>query len=380
MFKRFDLFVVCVMSVAMASCGKATQSLVHAQVGSAIPINLVMQTIREYGRGKQPLPPAAEVANPGSAFVVSGPYDFDGPYQSHIGAIFTEGDFAQLEKEAYQVRNSRSRLRGGVWKLFGFYDGVAKLSTDTRAADSDWDAHLVAIKKWISTYPDSATARIALAETYINYKWVARGNGYANSVSESGWSLFHQRVELGKAALVDAARVRERCPYWYEAMQQIALAEGWDKQQARELLDRATAFEPTYYHFYREYANFLLPKWYGEEGETQAFAEEVSKRVGDPNGSIIYFEIASQLACQCDKERNSLAGMSWPRVKQGYAELQQLYGTSNMKTNRFAYMSFLAEDKASARDTFSALGDSWNRSVWQSADNFESAKKWASTP
>ena len=112
--------------------------------------------------------------------------------------------------------------------------------------------------------------------------------------------------------------LKEKCPYWYEAMQVVALNEGWDKPQARKLFDQAAAFEPTYYHFYREYANYLLPKWYGEEGETRLFfAEEVSSRLTPPDASVV-FEIASLLACQCDKERDSLAGMSWPRVKQGF--------------------------------------------------------------
>jgi hypothetical protein len=107
--------------------------------------------------------------------------------------------------------------------------------------------------------------------------------------------------------------------------QQIALAQNWDKQQARELFDQATAFAPRFYHFYREYANFLLPKWYGEEGETQAFAEEASSHLPDPDGSILYFEIASLLACQCDKARDSLEGMSWPRVN-GLAQRCRLSG------------------------------------------------------
>ncbi len=93
--------------------------------------------------------------------------------------------------------------------------------------------------------------------------------------------------------------MKERCPYWYEAMQRVALALGWEKRQARELLDAAAAFEPSYYHFYRQYANVLLPEWYGEDGETQAFAEEVSKHLGDPDGPIVYFEVVSLLAGQC---------------------------------------------------------------------------------
>ncbi len=48
--------------------------------------------------------------------------------------------------------------------------------------------------------------------------------------------------------------------------------------------------------------------------------------------------------------------------------------------NRFAYMSFVADDKSSAHYTFALLGTSWNHVVWRSAENFESAKVWASTP
>ncbi len=362
------------MAVQVASGGQK-------QAPQPIPMDLVMQTIREYGHENQPAAAANRTANAVPATGASDiPSEIDGAYQAYIMAAFANAYFAKLEKEARQVRISKARLKGGAWKLFALYEGSTTPIAGNRATDSDWNAHLAAINKWIAAYPDSATPRIALADSYVNYAWAARGQGYANTVSESGWSLFEQRIELGKAALLEAAHVKERCPYWYEAMQRVALAQGWEKRQARELLDQAAAFEPSYYHFYREYANFLLPKWYGEDGETQAFAEEVSKHLGDPDGQIVYFEIASLLACQCQTERDTLTGMSWPRVKQGYVELQRLYSTSNLKMNRFAYMSFVAGDKSSARDSFSQLGDSWNGLVWRSAQNFASAKEWSATP
>jgi hypothetical protein len=294
--------------------------------------------------------------------------------------MLAQSDFVQLEREAQQVRASKSRLKGGVWKLFAFYDGVDTPSSNSDSSNSDWEAHILAVKKWVAAYPNSATARIVLAESYVNRGWAARGSGYSNTVSDSGWNLLREQTELAKSTLLDAARLEEKCPFWYESMQVIARNEGWPKQDMRTLFDEAIAFEPTYYHFYREYANTLLPKWYGEEGEIQAFAEEVSKRLGEPDGSIIYFEIASMLACQCDREMDSLAKMSWPRVTKGYSDLQRLYGTSNLKMNRFAYMSVLSGDKISARDTFITLGDSWNDDVWPSAEAFETAKRWASTP
>jgi hypothetical protein len=369
--KRFSVVLICVAALAEVSCG-------HTQAAAPIPMETVMQAVRDYGKGHQPtVTPAKTAAGQPAASADELLNDTDGLYQTHIASVLAQGDFAQLEKEARKVRADKSRLQGGVWKLFGVYDGAGKPVAGSSATESDWKEHLATLKKWIAAYPESATARIALAKAYVEYAWAARGNGYADTVSDSGWDRFGERISLAKAALLEAARLKEKCPYWYEAMQIVALAEGWDKAQARELLDQAAAFEPSYYHYYREYANFLLPKWYGEEGETQAFAEEVASRLKEPDASIVYYEIASLLACQCDKERDSLQGMSWPRVKQGYEKLTELYGSSNLKLNRFAYMSFVANDQASAKSVFPAIHDDWNHLVWHSAENFEAARAWA---
>jgi hypothetical protein len=300
------------------------------------------------------------------------------PIRNIFATLLAEGDFSQLEKEAQKVRADKSRLRGGVWKLFAVYESLGKPFTGTTAT-SDWEVHFATRKKWIAAYPESATARIALSQAYMSYAGAGRGGGYADTVSQSGWNLFAERTTMAKATLIEAATLKEKCPYWYEAMQAVALSEGWDKPQARELFDQAAAFEPTYYYFYREYANYLLPKWYGEEGETQAFAEEVSSRLTPPDASIIYLEIASLLACQCDKERDSLAGMSWPRVKQGFQDLSLTHGTPNLKLNRFAYMSFIANDQLSARNVFPQIGEDWSGRVWRSAQNFAAARAWATT-
>ncbi len=372
--KAFYMFLLFGLTVSFAiSCGR-TQA-----VPRPIPIASVIQVVRDYG--KSAVPHASVTPNPAAPSLTGdGPYDSDGAYQAHIAAVFAQSDFAQLEKEAREVRASRSRLKGGLWKLFAFYDALDTPSPNPGSSNSDWEGHILAVKKWVAAYPNSATARITLAESYVNRGWAARGSGYSNTVSDSGWNLLREQTELAKSTLLDAARLEEKCPFWYESMQVIARDEGWPKQDMRTLFDEAVAFEPTYYHFYREYANTLLPKWYGEEGEIQAFAEDVSTRLGEPDGSIIYFEIASMLACQCDKEMDSLAKMSWPKVKKGYSDLQRLYGTSNLKMNRFAYMSVLSGDKISARETFLMLGDSWSEHVWPSAEHFETAKRWASTP
>ncbi len=112
------MFLLFGLTVSFAiSCGR-TQA-----VPRPIPIASVIQVVRDYG--KSAVPHASVTPNPAAPSLTGdGPYDSDGAYQAHIAAVFAQSDFAQLEKEAREVRASKSRLKGGLWKLFAFYDGL----------------------------------------------------------------------------------------------------------------------------------------------------------------------------------------------------------------------------------------------------------------
>ena len=298
-------------------------------------------------------------------------------YQSPIKQYFIQGNYDQLEKTIKEAREGKGRVVGGSWKVLEFYFAIHATFLGQNADESDWKMNFDALNKWIAAKPESAAARISLAQAYSGYAWKARGGGYANTVTDKGWELFRERYAMASATLAEAARLKEKCPYWYEEMQTVALAQGWDKSQTRELMEQAISFEPDYYHFYREHANSLQTKWNGDEGELESFAEEVSNRVGGEKGDILYFEITSLKACQCDAEKDAMQNMSWPRIKRGYAELEQTYGVSSLKRNRFASMAVKARDKEAARTEFAIIGSEWDKDVWRNDAEFESAKTWA---
>jgi hypothetical protein len=158
-------------------------------------------------------------------------------------------------------------------------------------------------------------------------------------------------------------------------MLEVALAQGWEKPQTEALLEQAIAFEPGFYHYYRSSNNFLLPKWYGEEGEAEAFVDKISTRLGGKEGAFVYFELATQLNCRCGKA--SLSTMSWERIKQGYVALEDLYGTSQVKLNRYAYMTVLAKDRMAAQQAFARLGNNWDPDTWGRRATFEASQTWA---
>ena len=57
--------------------------------------------------------------------------------------------------------------------------------------------------------------------------------------------------------------------------------------------------------------------------------------------------------------------------------LEQMYGASSMKRNRFASMAVKAGDKEAARQAILGIGAEWDKDVWLSIEKFESAKNWA---
>lgn len=360
------------VSILGVSCRKA-----NAYVG--LDSSTLMRLARSYNPNKQTaqLPPAAKPAESRKTAIGNLPTELE--YASTVKQALIQGNFEQLEKIVSEARTGKGRIVGGTWKLAVFYSAVDETLVRPDSQESDWKVFFNTLNQWIAAKPESAAARISLAEAYMTYAWRARGNGYANSVSDRGWDLFNERVSQAADALAQAARLKEKCPYWYESMQAVALAQGWDKTQARELMDEAVAFEPDYYHFYREHANYLQTKWYGDEGEVEAFATEVADRVGGAQGDILYFEITSLVACQCDAQDDAMKEMSWPRIKQGYAGLSQLYGISSLKRNRFASMAVKAGDREAARTALGDIGGDWDKEVWVSADRFLSAKNWASS-
>lgn len=354
------LVAIMFLAVTVSSCG-------HTEAASpGVSIETVMKTVRDYGRNHQsaisPAPPSV-------------PEETDQQYAAAINSLFVHENFAELENIEQQNRMEKGRVRGGIWKSSSFFTAIAvPPGEDTK--DSDFDSRLSTTKKWVSSYPSSATARIALADVYSAYADLARGSGHADSVSDASWKLFYSRMTQAKQVLLEAATLKDKDVHWFDVMMQVSNAEGWDRARERELFDRAVAFEPSYYHFYRRYASYLLPQWYGEPGDVQAFGEEVAAKREEPESSILYFEIVGTLTCYCRVGMDALSKTSWPRTKQGYANMQRLYGTSNLKANRFAFLAFVAHDQSAAREAFASVTEP-ELDIWNSKEVFDSIRAWA---
>jgi hypothetical protein len=300
-------------------------------------------------------------------------------YRAEVRALVSRRAFAQLDQAAAQARSSKERVGGGYWKLYVLYQ-VAEAPASGRGSDQvAWLDHLSFLRNWVETRPQSITARIAQAAAYERYAWMARGGEYAYKVKDAQWKLFYERVDRAYEILEEAAQLRAKCPHWYFVMLSIATDQGWKKDKTRALFEQAIAFEPDYYHYYRPYTNYLQTKWYGEPGEVEAFAEETSARIGGRKGAFVYFKIASFIYCWCNDPLQKPT-LLWPRIQEGFAEVDSQYGATTLDLNRFAFIAFLYRDRETARRVLARVGDNWDATVWQEQGRFEQARLWAGLP
>jgi hypothetical protein len=291
-------------------------------------------------------------------------------FRVHVRDLFNRDAYAELDTLAGQLRSQRLRFKGGAWQLNTFYKTVGSPGSLT-ATDAEWESRIAKLEQWIKVSPASPTPRVALAHAYVRFAWKARGNGLANTVTPQGWVLFRQRVQSARTVLEDAAKTSERDPQWYSEMQTVALAQGWNRAQVDALAAEALANEPGYYYFAVAEANYLLPKWYGKPGESEQYAEQVANQAGQSEGDATYFQIAAALNC-CGKTQ--ARALSWPRVKQGFLAIDQLYGATMHERNVMAWLALRAGDTETAQQMFARIGNDWNESVWKTKALFDASR------
>jgi len=303
-------------------------------------------------------------------------------YGAQVRGYLYQGQFDLLDRVAGDARASKDRLPGGAWKLQLFYAGLSRPDGGHAAPERVWQDHIGKLKEWVAQKPASVTAKIGLAAAYVEYGWHARGSGYANTVTGEGWKLFGERLALAEAVLTGTEGLRAACPHWYAVMQRVALGQGWDAASHDRLFEEATAFEPLYYTFYEQKAFSLLPRWGGRPGEWERFAEGAARRAGGKKGSILHHKIVAYVARASTTEmrRGQFQASTkalWPGVKQGFADLEQVYGASAYGVNLLCLMAVTSGDRPFSRELFTRIGDNWATNVWESKREFEMYKSWA---
>ncbi|WP_182870175.1 hypothetical protein [Stieleria mannarensis] len=130
----------------------------------------------------------------------------------------------------------------------------------------------------------------------VRKAWLARGNGWANSVSEEGWGTFESENKRALEAWNKLRQTGDVPAFAYGVFVGLArdasLSYEATDDEAREFLERF----PHDDMLHRQMMNRRLERWGGTRGSGAAYAAAVARAIGPPMGDFIYSRCIDQVA------------------------------------------------------------------------------------
>jgi hypothetical protein len=232
---------------------------------------------------------------------------------------FRLGRFAELERQVAQIRKDRPRDREGRSYLSIFYEG-----TEMRGETAEeWEADRQRHEAWLAAFPKSAAAHASFANYWREYAWYARGGGYAAGVTEANFELYRERARKAREIVTQAYALEEKDPYLCLVDVGLAIDLGDTKEQVEAIVRRSLSIDPDYVSTLAEVGRYYLPRWHGEPGELEAWAERAAEltkeRWGDAVYTLVVMKATDYHAVTVFKDFK----FSWPRVRSGFTDLRK---------------------------------------------------------
>jgi hypothetical protein len=285
--------------------------------------------------------------------------------------------FDALEQLADSLERHSVAWPSGRPKLTTFYDlgfGEVDVASDPEA----WATLLAELREWVDARPQSATARIALANALEARAWAARGPRIAVTVSEEGWRRFHSDVGEALGYLKQCPETALGSPEWHRAFMAVLHDMGTEADSAyRAEAAHALRSFPGHAPLYAHFAYHLLPRWYGEKGELERFADESTRALPDSIADEFYARVVLSVVPYHANGLRDLPGLSWERTVRGLDDWHRRWPRSAQPRSALALLAWQKRDRESARRAFAALGDTVEMEIWEDGSDYWAARNWS---
>jgi WD40 repeat protein len=283
--------------------------------------------------------------------------------------------FEEIDALADKFRTSQERLGSGRSKLSALNDA---LGARPGPKTSDFDAKIAQLEEWVEQRPESYTARLALAKTWDRYAWFARGGSFASKVSEKAYATFSERSEKAWQILEEAERLPTRDADGCSLSIQVALALGWPPERVEEVCWESLRRDPLSLETILDAVFYFLPRWYGNSGDLELFAEKAVEKTKDRWGQAAYAAIVQTTEYVHNYTVFEDFTFSWSKVKRGYEDWCKVFPPDGRRRERHCRLAYAAGDRTVAHQFFEAIGPTPHvMSVWPDQDNFDFMRRWA---
>lgn len=294
-----------------------------------------------------------------------------------ITVFLEEENFEALESIYQQIAGQRIVFPSGEWKISVFYHTLDNAYAD-KGIQKRLD-YIETLKKWGTKFPGSIAQLNALLEGYRSLGWEYRGSGFARTIAEDEMKKFQENLQKSLLVAQDLAALSPEDPYSYQNVMWTGLGTGSPKEFLFQLGMESHTAEPLFFQTFKSFAIILLPRWMGEPGELEAYAQWIADQ-SQPYGDEIYARIADGIRGYIGTDFFAVHKFSWTRIKKGFDQLTYKYPDSYPLLHSFCWFATYAQDKALAYELFNKIQDHWDKTaqnIWNSREEFLKWKKWA---
>ena len=282
-----------------------------------------------------------------------------------VDRMLQQNDFAGLEAMAVEFRDSDERTSSGLQKLNLYYFGIdASVKQQLRYLTS-WETISGRADAWVEAYPTSPTAAISKAIMLSRHAWHIRGGGYQKSVGPNDWEPFYYWLAQADAVLVDAKDYAAVDPFWYTHRANILTQQGVDPEVFVPFVREGFERHPTFYQLYFSAVDYLTPKWYGDAGKIEAFANDAVEYTQSLEGSGLYARIywyASQT--QYDVYLFTESDVVWAKMRRGISDVLAQY-PDQWNIQNFALFACIADDVEMTRSLLDKMDGPPIMAAWR---------------
>ena len=232
--------------------------------------------------------------------------------QKRAQSLLMAKKYDEIERLNAQMLASRAQIGASTWQLAAFAAGLWEQNSEV-----GWQNNHPRLQNWLKARPKSLLARVAVARSWTTGAWMARGDGYASSISPSMSRLLNARLKSGGAVFSTLWPSLEKSPLVWSGLQRYYLLKGPPGAKYWSGLKRADAAFPGYGDFWQNATTLLLPRWYGKAGDWERLAKSAADKLGGARGDALYAEIVAEKSQGYPGNYALYFQASWPRIKRG---------------------------------------------------------------
>jgi WD40 repeat protein len=274
--------------------------------------------------------------------------------------------FAELDAIADDLRTQRTKFPNGRGKLWRF--AWTPLSEQPSSISDEQYAQIFAtLDAWIAERPDSVNPLLLKAHAWQKYAFQGRGRKTLDVTTNKQLDVFEVRCREATKILDELETRKFPLDSVYHRLR-IELAKGLGKKPDVEWVYEGLQADPRDMELVHGMAICLLPRWFGDPGELEQFAEEVARRTADDCGDMQYAITAIGAMDLTKSFVLIMHAFEWPRIQNGLHDLQRLYPESDESLNYEALFAFMAEDLEALFAVQAKLGPAIDEQIWRDVE------------